>query len=45
MLQRQRWPSEARNESGLTRKDIHGIMMVVQKYDKISQGQGYLELC
>ena len=43
MLQRQQQPSEARNESWLTRKDIHGITMVVSKYDKISQG--YLDLC
>ena len=43
MLQRLRWPSEARNESGLTRKDVHGKAMVVPKYDKITQG--YLNLC
>ena len=29
---------EARNESGLTRKNIHGIIMVVPKYDKTSHG-------
>ena len=43
MLQRLRRPSEARNESGQTRKDVHGITMVVPKYNKTSQE--YLELC
>ena len=35
----ERWqrPSEARFESGLTRKDIHGIAMVIPSYEKISQ--------
>ena len=36
VLQRWRRPSEARNESGLARKEIHGITMVVPNYDKIS---------
>ena len=43
MTQTLRRPSEAKNESGLTRKDIHGLTMVVPKYDKISQE--HFDLC
>ena len=42
MLQRWLLPNEARNESRLTRKDIHATTMVVSKYEQISQG--YLDL-
>ena len=42
-LQRRRRPSEMRNESGLTSKDVHGITMVDPKGDKTPRG--YLDLC
>ena len=33
---RSRQQSEAKNEIGLTRQDIHGIAMVIPIYEKIS---------
>ena len=40
---RSRQQSEAKNEIGLTRQDIHGIAMVIPIYEKISHR--YLCLC